>query len=72
MRQGAKVALLDLNGEECEKYARALDSSGNKVLAYQADVTDEMQIQAVVGQIMERFERIDILVNNAGILHHVP
>ena len=72
LRQGAKVALLDLNGEECEKYARALDSTGNNVLAYQADVTDEMQIQAVVGQIMERFQRIDILVNNAGILHHVP
>ena len=72
LRQGAKVALLDINGEECEKYARALDSTGNNVLAYQADVTDEMQIQAVVGQIMERFQRIDILVNNAGILHHVP
>jgi len=72
LQQGAKVALLDLNGEACEKYARTLDPAGNNVLAYQADVTDEIQIQAVVGQIMERFERIDILVNNAGILHHVP
>jgi len=72
LRQGARVALLDLNGEDCEKYARALDPAGNNVAAYQADVTDEMQIQAVVGQIIERFGRIDILVNNAGILHHVP
>ncbi len=72
LQQGAKVALLDLNGEECEKYARALDSTGNNVAAYQADVTDEVQIRAVVGQIMERFGRIDILVNIAGILHHVP
>jgi NAD(P)-dependent dehydrogenase (short-subunit alcohol dehydrogenase family) len=72
LRQGARVALLDLNGEECEKYARALDPDGNKIAAYRADVTDEVQIQAVVGQIMERFGRIDILLNNAGILHHVP
>lgn len=72
LRQGARVALLDLNGEECEKYARALDPTGNNVAAYQADVTDEAQIQAIVGRIMERFERIDILVNIAGILHHVP
>jgi len=64
---GAKVALLDLNGEACEKYARTLDATENKVLAYQADVTDEAQIQAVVDQIMARFQRIDILVNNAGI-----
>jgi NAD(P)-dependent dehydrogenase (short-subunit alcohol dehydrogenase family) len=71
LQQGARVALLDLNGEECEKYARALDSTGNNVVAYQADVTDEAQIRAVVGQIMERFGRIDILVNIAGILHHV-
>jgi NAD(P)-dependent dehydrogenase (short-subunit alcohol dehydrogenase family) len=72
LRQGARIALLDLNGEECEKYARALDSTGNSVAAYQADVTDEAQIQATVGRIMERFGRIDILVNIAGILHHVP
>jgi NAD(P)-dependent dehydrogenase (short-subunit alcohol dehydrogenase family) len=70
--QGAKVAMLDLNSEECEKYARALDPTGNNVAAYQADVTDEAQIQAAVGRIMERFGRIDILVNIAGILHHVP
>jgi NAD(P)-dependent dehydrogenase (short-subunit alcohol dehydrogenase family) len=72
VRQGAKVALLDLNGEACEQYARTLDATGNNVLAYQADVTDEAQIQTVVDQIMARFQRIDILVNNAGILHHVP
>ena len=34
VRQGAKVALLDLNGEACEKYARTLDATENKVLAY--------------------------------------
>jgi 3-oxoacyl-[acyl-carrier protein] reductase len=71
-RHGAKITLLDVNGEACEKYARALDSDGNSVLAYQADVTDEMQVQTVVDQIIECFQRIDILVNNAGILHHVP
>lgn len=71
-QHGAKVALLDINGKEAEKYARALDSNGNNVLAHQTDVSDEMQVQAAVDQIMERFQRIDILVNNAGILHHVP
>ncbi len=68
----AKVALLDLNGEECENRARAIDAGGNIVGAYEVDVTDEAQVKKAVDQIVERFHRIDILVNNAGILHHVP
>jgi len=71
-RAGAKVALIDLNGEECESRARSMDSSGKSVMALQADVADETQVQEAVNQIVEIFHRIDILVNNAGILHHVP
>lgn len=71
-RHGAKVALLDINIEECQERARAIDPSGSSVIALQADVTDETQVQKTVDQICERFERIDILVNNAGVLHHVP
>ena len=71
-RHGAKVALLDINIEEGRKRALAMDASGDDVIALQADVTDETQVQKTVDQIRERFERIDILVNNAGVLHHVP
>jgi 3-oxoacyl-[acyl-carrier protein] reductase len=49
-----------------------MDSSGNSVMALQADVADETQVKEAVNQIVEIFHRIDILVNNAGILHHVP
>jgi NAD(P)-dependent dehydrogenase (short-subunit alcohol dehydrogenase family) len=71
-RYGAKVALLDINIEECRERALAMDNSGTGVIALQVDVTDETQVQNAVDQIIERFERIDILVNNAGVLHHVP
>ena len=71
-RAGAKIALIDQNGEACERQANALDPSAKSVAAYQADVTDELQVQKVVDRILEAFQRIDILVNNAGILHHVP
>ena len=71
-RNGAKVALLDITIEEGRKRALAMDASGDDVIALQADVTDETQVQKAVDQIRERFERIDILVNNAGVLHHVP
>jgi NAD(P)-dependent dehydrogenase (short-subunit alcohol dehydrogenase family) len=71
-RYGAKVALLDINIEEARERALAIDADGSNVIAFQADVTDEMQIQKTVDQIRERFERIDVLINNAGVLHHVP
>lgn len=71
-RSDAKVTLLDLNGEECEKRARDMDKSGKNILAVQADVADENQVREAVGRIMNLFRRIDILVNNAGILHHLP
>jgi 3-oxoacyl-[acyl-carrier protein] reductase len=69
---GANVALLDINNKECQERALAVDASGSHVIALQADVTDETQVQKAVEQILERFEQIDILVNSAGILHHVP
>jgi len=69
---GANVALLDINNKECQERALAVDASGSHVIALQADVTDETQVQKAVDQILERFEQIDILVNSAGILHHVP
>lgn len=71
-RAGAKIALLDLDGEACQKRAKNMDPGSSNVVAYQADVSDEMQVQKAVDQIIEHFHRIDILVNNAGILHHVP
>jgi NAD(P)-dependent dehydrogenase (short-subunit alcohol dehydrogenase family) len=71
-RNGARVALLDINSKDCRECARAMDASGRNVNAYETDVTDEMQVQKTVAQILERFKRIDILVNSAGVLHHVP
>ena len=71
-RNGAKVALIDVNRKECQERAPAMDANGRNVVAIQADVTDEAQVQKAVEQVLGRFERIDILVNNAGILHHVP
>lgn len=71
-RAGANVVLLDQDGETCKRQASALDPGAKAVVAYQADVTDELQVQKSVERILETFQRIDILVNNAGVLHHIP
>lgn len=71
-RAGSRVVLLDLDARAVESQACALDSSGDNVVACQADVTKEDQILLRVKEAVERFKRIDILVNSAGILGNLP
>lgn len=71
-KAGAGVAILDLDGDACQKRAKAIDATGSRVAAHQADVTDERQVLETIGRILESFQRIDVLVNNAGILQHIP
>lgn len=68
-KQGAKLALIDINGdvlgeaqEQCEKLGAA------KVVGYEVDITDEESVETVFEQIQQEFDGIDVLVNNAGLL----
>ncbi|MCF6293890.1 MAG: SDR family oxidoreductase, partial [Robiginitomaculum sp.] len=44
-----------------------LAAYGTQILALQCDVSAPDSVEAMVGAVMEKFDRIDILVNNAGI-----
>jgi NAD(P)-dependent dehydrogenase (short-subunit alcohol dehydrogenase family) len=56
---GARVSILDLDGERAKALAQELPAAE----AYPCDITDEKQVQSVFG----RMASLDILVNNAGI-----
>ena len=68
-REGAHVVVADLQTEIAGKVADALAAStGQKSLGLGVDVTDEIQVAAMVDRVMVEFGRLDILVSNAGIL----
>lgn len=67
LRQGANVAIADLNIDAARATADAFDPGGASVLAVKMDVTDEGAVDAGVGAVCDRFGGIDILVSNAGI-----
>ena len=69
-KEGASVALFDVEVSLIKKLASILDPSGERVLAIKADVTSEKDIENAVSKVLEKFSQIDILVNNAGISHH--
>ncbi|SNS88347.1 3-hydroxybutyrate dehydrogenase [Sphingopyxis indica] len=67
VRNGAKVAIADLQLAKAQAAAEALDSSGEAAMAVEMDVANEDQVEAGIAKVVERFGRIDILVSNAGI-----
>jgi NAD(P)-dependent dehydrogenase (short-subunit alcohol dehydrogenase family) len=64
-RRGAALALVDIDGDECERAASTLASQ--QVLAIAADVTDAGAMQRAVAETVARFGRLDIVVANAGV-----
>lgn len=64
--EGAKVAVVDWNGEAADAIAARL---GNGAIAIRADVTSAADVKASVAATVEAFGRVDILVNNAGSSH---
>jgi NAD(P)-dependent dehydrogenase (short-subunit alcohol dehydrogenase family) len=66
--QGAKVAILDINGPAATSSAASL---GDGHLGIQCDVTDLASCQKAIAATLGSFGHIDILINNAGITQPV-
>jgi 3-oxoacyl-[acyl-carrier protein] reductase len=64
---GARLVLLDRNGEANQATAHSLDPSGQRAIAANVDVRDRPSIDAVVSRTIQEWGQIDILVNNAGV-----
>jgi len=62
--QGARVAVLDLDGAEAEKTATALPTAG---MALACDVAVEPDTAKAVRAVVDHFGGLDIVVNNAGV-----
>jgi 2-dehydro-3-deoxy-L-rhamnonate dehydrogenase (NAD+) len=61
--EGAKIAVLDLGEDRLSAAVKAL---GPSAAAFECDITNETQVEQVIGRAAEKFGRIDILVNSAG------
>ncbi len=72
VREGAKVAIADLNLDGANAVADEIAKGGGGAMGVAMDVTDEAQVDAGVAEVMRKFGRIDILVSNAGIQHIDP
>jgi 2-hydroxycyclohexanecarboxyl-CoA dehydrogenase len=65
-REGAKVAVYDMNLEAAEKVASGIRDEGGQAQAFRCDITDRASVDKAVEATQQNVGPIDVLVNNAG------
>lgn len=71
-REGAAVAVWDINEAGAQSAASELVAAGGKAIGCGVDVSNRSQIEAATDRIRAEFGPVTILVNNAGISNYVP
>ena len=66
-KEGADVAIADLQVEVAAKVADEVKALGRKAIAVKTDVTREADFQTLFDRVKKELGKIDILVNNAGV-----
>jgi 3-hydroxybutyrate dehydrogenase len=66
-REGARVAIADLNREAADAAVTEIEAAGGKGLSVEMDVTAERAVDAGVEAVIAAFGGVDILVSNAGL-----
>lgn len=65
-REGARVVVVDLHGDNAQRTAVEIGAAGGEALAVAADVSDAAQVQVAVQQALARWGAVDLLANVAG------
>jgi NAD(P)-dependent dehydrogenase (short-subunit alcohol dehydrogenase family) len=65
--EGARVLAVDNNLASAIETAAMSSQSGGECVAWEADVTAEATLQAMLAEALRRWGRIDILHNNVGV-----
>jgi 3-oxoacyl-[acyl-carrier protein] reductase len=64
-REGARVAVVDVNGDAARKVAEGIPGA----IAIAADVSKAADVNRAVQETVQAFGGLDVLLNNAGISH---
>jgi len=66
-RQGARIAMVDMDTKALEVQSRVFSEQGYEILAIAGDVTKAADCESAVHKTLNAFGPVDILFNNAGI-----
>ncbi len=76
-REGARVAIASRNVKVLQSVALEINQGDHRIVPFRCDVTNRDEVDVLIGNVLEVWDRVDILVNNAGIsgltpLHPAP
>ncbi|HTT55208.1 MAG TPA: SDR family NAD(P)-dependent oxidoreductase [Streptosporangiaceae bacterium] len=66
-REGAAVAVVDVNAGAAKDTAAQISAAGGTALAVAANVADRVQVASAFGHVLGEYRRVDVLYNNAGV-----
>ena len=66
-REGAKVAIADIQVEEGHETVRMVKETGGEAIFIKCDVSVAAEVKAAIEKVVEAFGRLDCGFNNAGI-----
>ena len=66
-RDGAAVALWDVNDQAASALAQQLTERGHRAAAFHCDVSRKADVDSALAATIAAFGRVDALINNAGI-----
>lgn len=65
-KEGAKVALVDMNKEKAQEIADEINANGGKALVFSCDVTNKAAVADLANEIEAKLGYCELLVNGAG------
>ena len=66
-REGAKVAVVDMNAEAADAVAAGIRQAGGEAKGFAGNVAERASVDRMAADVTAQWGRVDILVNNAGI-----
>ncbi|XKH59485.1 glucose 1-dehydrogenase [Halomonas sediminis] len=66
-REGAKVAVTDIQDEEGKKVVEEINNAGGTAEYWHLDTSSEEQVKNVFSEVADTFGSLNVLVNNAGV-----
>jgi len=58
-RQGAKVAVTDIDLKECEEVVKEIKNQGGEAAAFKMDVSNAKEVEQVFDEVIKKFGRLD-------------
>jgi 3-oxoacyl-[acyl-carrier protein] reductase len=65
--EGARVAIGDIILQGADEVVEEIKKRGGKAVCYPVDVRKKDEVNRMVDQVVQEFDRLDILINNAGV-----